>query len=172
MIQKIKVISIIVLTIISFISIPSFSKEIDLTYRPTFLNDNQDYLNGLQSEVLQQKIIEWLGTPYRGGSNSLEGTDCSGFVQMVYRDVYNVDLTRSSSSMIKEVKKIRKMSDFKEGDILFFKIWRHKISHVGIYLHDGLFVHASTSNGVEIASLNMPYYRKTFFRAGRVLTNN
>ena len=170
MIKKNKIIFITVLALFSIFSILGFSKEINLKYRPTFLNDNQDYLNGLQSEVLQQKIIEWLGTPYRGGSNSLEGTDCSGFVQMVYRDVYNVDLTRSSSSMIKEVKKIRKISDFKEGDILFFKIWRHRISHVGIYLHDGLFVHASTSNGVEIASLNMPYYKKTFFRAGRVLS--
>jgi lipoprotein Spr/probable lipoprotein NlpC len=171
MIKKNKIIFTTVLVLFSLFSILGFSKEIDLHYRPTFLNDNQDYLNGLKSEVLQQKIIEWLGTPYRGGSNSLEGTDCSGFVQMVYRDVYNVDLTRSSSSMIKEVKKIRKMSDFKEGDILFFKIWRHRISHVGIYLHDGLFVHASTSNGVEIASLTMPYYKKTFFRAGRVLSN-
>src|ERR1035437_8230824 len=103
MIKKNKIIFITVLALFSIFSILGFSKEINLKYRPTFLNDNQDYLNGLQSEVLQQKIIEWLGTPYRGGSNSLEGTDCSGFVQMVYRDVYNVDLTRSSSSMIKEV---------------------------------------------------------------------
>ena len=170
--HKLKYIYISVIVLFTFFSVSSFSKEIDLKYRPHFLKDNQDYLDGLQSETLQQKIIEWLGTPYKGGSNTKLGTDCSGFVQMIYREVYNTELTHSSSSMIKEVKRLKNKSELQEGDLLFFKIWRHKVSHVGIYLKDGLFVHASTSNGVEIASLSMPYYKRTFFRGGRVLRTN
>ena len=131
--------------------------------------DDQDFVCGIQNEVLQQKIMEWLGTPYKGGSNSLQGTDCSGFVKMIYKEVFNIDLVHSSREMIKYVKILKKKSDLKEGDLVFFKIHRRKISHVGIYLRDGYFVHSSTSNGVEIASLETAYYRKTYYRGGRVM---
>jgi len=170
--HKLRYIYITLISLFLLFTISSFSKEIDLKYYPSFLKDNQDYLEGLQSEALQQKIIEWLGTPYRGGSNTKLGTDCSGFVQMIFREVYNKDLTHSSRAMIKEVDLLKKKSALKEGDLLFFKTYHHRVSHVGIYLRDGLFVHASTSNGVEIASLNMPYYKRTFYKAGRVLDLN
>ncbi len=162
------------IVLVSFISISLSSTEISFHYKLWFLskNNDQDYLSGLENKELSQKIFEWLGTPYRSGSNSKNGTDCSGFVQMVYREVYNRVLLRSSSMMITQVKKrIKNIEDLREGDLLFFKIWRHRISHVGIYLKNGMFVHASTSNGVEIASLNDRYYHKTFFRGGRVAEN-
>ena len=131
--------------------------------------DDQELVCGIQNEVLQQKVMEWLGTPYKGGSNSMQGTDCSGFVKMIYKDVFNIELVHSSREMIKHVKVLKKKTELKEGDLVFFKIHRHRISHVGIYLHDGYFVHSSTSNGVEIASLETAYYRKTYYRGGRVM---
>jgi len=170
--HKLKYIYILFISLFSLLVISGFSKEIDLKYHPKYLKDNQDYLDGIQNEALQQKIIEWLGTPYKGGSNTKLGTDCSGFVQMIFREVYNKDLLHSSREMIKEVNVLKKKSELQEGDLLFFKTFHHRISHVGIYLRDGLFVHASTSNGVEIASLSMPYYKKTFFKAGRVMDLN
>jgi len=166
---KLQYIYISFIALFIFFTITGSSKELDFKYRPYFFDDNQDYLEGLQNEALQQKIMEWLGTPYKGGSNTKLGTDCSGFVQMIFHEVYNKDLTHSSRSMIKEVNVLKKKSELEEGDLLFFKTFHHKISHVGIYLRDGLFVHASTSNGVEIASLTMPYYKKTFYKAGRVM---
>ena len=167
--DKLKYIILSLFALIILLSFTGFSKGINFHYHAFHSNDNQDYLCGVQNEDLQRKIIEWLGTPYKSGSNTINGTDCSGFVQMIFREVYSLSLTHSSQSMIHEVKVLSKKTTLKEGDILFFKTWKHRISHVGIYLSDGMFVHASTSNGVEIASLKMPYYKHTFYKAGRVL---
>ena len=155
-----------------FFSLSCFSQESESSYSPEFIDGYQYFLCELKNEVLQEKIEEWLGTPYRSGCNTRLGTDCSGFVQSIFKEVYNLDLIHGSREMIKEGERVKKTSELKEGDLLFFKTEHHRVSHVGIYLKDGLFVHASTSNGVEIASLELPYYKKTYFRAGRVLTKN
>lgn len=162
---------IIVFFLIYFTS-SSYSQELDSSYSPELLNGYQYFLCELKNEVLQDKIEEWLGTPYKSGCNTKLGTDCSGFVQSIYKEVYNMNLIHGSREMIKEGERVKRISELKEGDLLFFKTERHRVSHVGIYLKDGLFVHASTSNGVEIASLELPYYKKTYFRAGRVLLEN
>ena len=167
--HKFRYLAIILISLSFLFPFSGFSKKNDIRLHPRFLSDNQDELQSIQNEALQQKIIEWLGTPYRGGSNTKSGTDCSGFVQMIFREVYNKVLTHSSREMIKEVRVLKKRSELQEGDLLFFKTEHHRVSHVGIYLKDGLFVHASTSKGVEIASLTMPYYIKTFYKAGRIM---
>lgn len=129
---------------------------------------NNRKINGLTDTRLQAEVNSWLGTPYKAGGTSRKGTDCSGFAMSVYKKVYGVDLPHNSREMSKTMKKVRRQGRLKEGDLVFFKIRWWKVSHVGIYLKDDIFVHASTSNGVVLSSLNEKYYKKRFFRGGRV----
>ena len=116
-------------------------------------------------------VADWLGTPYRFGSMSRRGTDCSGFVYNLYQEVYDGGFSRSSSADIMSATKRVKKNDLREGDLVFFNIRNRRggrASHVGVYLKDGLFVHASTQRGVIISSLSEPYYKRTYLGAGRV----
>jgi murein DD-endopeptidase / murein LD-carboxypeptidase len=133
----------------------------------SILNANNS-ISKLKNKALEREVKLWLGTPYRMGGTTKSGTDCSGFVGNVYSAVYGIKLTRSSKDMVKEVSKtIKKPRKLKEGDLVFFKIKGNRVSHVGIYLNDGNFVHASTSRGVIINNLNEDYYKKRFYRGGR-----
>ena len=111
---------------------------------------------------------EWIGTPYRAGGDSKRGTDCSGLVSQLYKKVYHTRLSRSTDGQLKESSKISKRN-LREGDLVFFHNGRKKriASHVGIYLKNNKFIHASTSRGVIISSLNEDYYRKHWLSGGR-----
>jgi lipoprotein Spr/probable lipoprotein NlpC len=125
-------------------------------------------LNGTEDKQLILAINKWMGTPHRMGGCSKKGMDCSCFVKTVYRDVYGINLNRSSVSIYyNDLSPIRKR-DLQEGDILSFKIRGKRISHVGIYLKDNKFVHSSRKYGVMISDMNEKYYQKRFFGAGRV----
>ncbi|RIJ37864.1 C40 family peptidase [Pontibacter oryzae] len=117
---------------------------------------------------LVETASKWIGTPYRYGSNSRRGTDCSGFVSSIYRDVYGIKLNRSSRSIFQNVAHIRKDS-IRTGDLVFFRrSAKGPIFHVGIYLKNNKFIHSATSGGVRVSSLSEPYYRNYFYAAGRV----
>lgn len=116
---------------------------------------------------LIETVVAWLGTPYKYNSCNKNGVDCSCFVQEVYREAYNIALSRSSEEMLKQTHPIKK-SHLHPGDLLFFKTEGNKVSHVGIFLKGTKFVHASTKKGVMISDLTEPYFEKTFFKAGRV----
>lgn len=116
---------------------------------------------------LYYQIYDWLGTRYRYGGESKKGIDCSGFTGVIYESVYKRSLPRDSRSMYKMTRPIPK-SEMKEGDLLFFRIRRGQVSHVGIYLGNNKFVHSSTSQGVIISDLNEDYYRRYFYKAGRL----
>lgn len=114
---------------------------------------------------------KWLGVPHRMGGNTKRGVDCSGFVAILYRQIYGKSLTRSSADMFKyNVKKIGR-SKLQEGDLVFFRTdgSRKKApNHVGVYLKNGRFIHTSTSRGVMVNSLSEPYYTRSFISGGRV----
>ncbi|MFD2785904.1 C40 family peptidase [Hymenobacter rubripertinctus] len=121
-----------------------------------------------ENESLLETVVSWLGTPYRYGSNSKSGTDCSGFVTRVFKEVYGLTLQRSSRSMFTSVKHIDK-DDMQTGDLVFFRRGPGQpIYHVGIYLKDSKFAHAATNGGVMVSSLNQAYYSRNFYAAGRV----
>jgi len=113
------------------------------------------------------RVTDWIGTPYRHAGFSKAGIDCSGFISKMYEEIYGMNLTHSSSSMIYQMNELVGREDMQEGDIIFFKIHRNRISHVGMYLGDHKFIHASSSRGVVVDDIRSPYYAKAFYKAGR-----
>lgn len=116
---------------------------------------------------------KYLGTPYKFGGNTSSGFDCSGFTVKVFEE-NNFNLPRRSSDQAEAGKNID-ISDVKPGDLLFFATaGGSRVSHVGI-VHDigpdgeVKFIHASTSKGVIISSLNEKYWNKAYLHAQRVL---
>lgn len=108
-----------------------------------------------------------LGSPYVPGGSSPGGFDCSGLVRYVFSQV-GIDLPHSSRAQFGQVSQIRP-EELKPGDLLFFKIARSRISHVGIYVDGNRFIHAPTSGrGVSYATLSEPYWQKRFVGAGRL----
>lgn len=121
----------------------------------------------LKNESLYQFITDWMGTPYAYGGTSKRGVDCSGFVGLVMNEIYGKSVPRSSEEQADMVKrKYERQLD--EGDLVFFSFGSRKINHVGIYLRNGKFAHASTSKGVIISNLRDTWYYKAFKRAGSV----
>jgi len=122
-----------------------------------------------QNKDLIETVAGWLGTPYSYGRSSKKGTDCSGFVTSIYREVYGIDLSRRSHTMFQDVKRIKK-DNIRTGDLVFFRRGpKQPIFHVGIYLKNGKFIHSATNGGVMVSSLKEPFYRKNFYAAGRVI---
>jgi lipoprotein Spr len=117
---------------------------------------------------LYKFIYEWIGTPYRFGGNTKKGIDCSAFTKAIYDQVFNTTLLRNSRDIFSMVDPLPK-DELKEGDLVFFKIRSRSITHIGIYLGDNRFAHASSSRGVVISNLNEPYYSRFFYKGGRIL---
>lgn len=116
---------------------------------------------------LYKFIDDWHGTKYRFGGMSRSGVDCSGFCNVLYSQVYSKQIQRTTSELSKKIKKKSKGS-LTEGDFVFFNISKKKNSHVGIYLKNNMFVHASSSKGVIISSLENPYYKKAYSKGGEL----
>ncbi|MDR2040802.1 MAG: C40 family peptidase [Tannerella sp.] len=120
---------------------------------------------------LYDMVAGWLGTPYRMGQSSRKGTDCSGFVSVVYKNVYGKELARSSAAMLRlNCRPVRNRAKLREGNLVFFHTTPNSKlpSHVGIYLKDRKFAHASSSRGVTISSLDESYYRSRWLSGGVV----
>lgn len=111
----------------------------------------------------------WIGTPYRPGGDNKHGTDCSGLVSQLYKKTYRIHLSRSTDGQLKESHRIARRN-LREGDLVFFtsRSSRKKVAHVGIYLKDGKFIHASTSQGVIVSSLKEKYYTQYWLCGGRI----
>ena len=121
----------------------------------------------LDNEKLYRFIDSWMGVPHRSGGLDKKGVDCSGFTTILEREIYDRAVPRTAKSMAESVKR-KYEGDLKEGDLVFFDFQGQKFSHVGIYLHNNKFVHASTSKGVIISDLKDPWYYKYFSRAGSI----
>ncbi|MES2003335.1 MAG: NlpC/P60 family protein [Bacteroidota bacterium] len=113
-------------------------------------------------------IDKWWGTKYCMGGSTDNCIDCSAFTQIVLRDVYQVNLPRTSQEQYSAAERIE-LEDLREGDLVFFNTSGKDISHVGVYLLNNKFVHASTSGGVMISDLNEKYWWPKFRGAGRVV---
>jgi len=136
----------------------------------------KDYLSQIMGVALSATsnmklfhfVYDWIGTPYRFGGSSKKGIDCSAFTKQLYSDVFNLDIKRNSRDIFSMVSPVGR-DDLKEGDLVFFKIHSRSISHIGIYLGNNRFAHASLK-GVAISSLDDAYYSRYFYKGGRVLS--
>lgn len=110
----------------------------------------------------------WKGTGYRLGGTSRKGVDCSAFTQITFRDLFGIQLPRMTIDQAKAGRKVPK-SQLQAGDLVFFNTGRGPNGkHVGIYIKNGQFMHASTKKGVTYSDLNSPYWSKTFWQARRL----
>lgn len=126
-----------------------------------------------ERELLLMEIIKYLNTPYKYGGNSLNGIDCSAFTQNVFKNTNLYELNRSAREQYKQGIVIEDRSELKFGDLVFFDTRRRvKPGHVGIYIGDRLFVHASSKLGVTVSSLDHDYYSKRYMGARRMETSD
>ncbi len=118
---------------------------------------------------LYRFIDEWYGVRYRLGGTTKAGIDCSAFMQHLYEHVFGVNLLRTAMEQFSTANLVWHKAQCKEGDLVFFNMKGSRISHVGLYLMNNFFVHASSSHGIMISSLDDKYWNKYFACAGRVL---
>ena len=123
--------------------------------------------NQLSNIELYQFMDQWMKTPYKYGGNSKAGIDCSRLSIMLLDQVYHKDISGSSADIYEQSKPLP-VESLKEGDLVFFKINGSVVNHMGVYLINNKFIHATTKAGVLISDLNEAYYRKYFFSAGRI----
>lgn len=120
---------------------------------------------------LMREIINLLGIRYLyGGTDATRGLDCSAFTGTIYSRALGIRLPRSSNQQFRKGETIKR-EELKIGDLVFFKTRRRRapVSHVGIYIGQHFFAHASTKYGVVISSLEHPYYNRTYVGARRLL---
>ena len=122
--------------------------------------------------TLYDACSQWLGVKHRDGGNTKKGVDCSGLASIIYKQVYDIKIERSSANILRKNCVQINRNNLREGDLVFFKTLGTGNSktptHVGIYLKNGKFIHASTSKGVIVSSLSEPYYIRTWITGGRV----
>ncbi len=109
---------------------------------------------------------QWEGVRYKLGGNSHKGIDCSAYMQRVFKDEFAISLPRSTGAQMKLGSRITK-NDLHTGDLIFFKTSRHD-RHVGVYIGEGQFVHASTRIGVTVSRLDNEYWRTHYELARRI----
>ncbi len=120
----------------------------------------------IASEVqLTRTALRYVGVPYVWGGESFGGVDCSGFVQAVFRR-NGIELPRTADAQFEVGRRIAQ-EGLQPGDLVFFQTYAEGASHVGIYLGDGRFVHASASDGVRVDSLSDDYYSSRYLGARR-----
>lgn len=107
----------------------------------------------------------WMETPYKFGGETKNGVDCSGLVQALYEDAFGIGLPRTTGQQHKEGRRIDR-SQMRAGDLIFFRTGDSQ-RHVGIYLEDRKFVHASSSQGVTVSPLKYDYWQNHYWKTKR-----
>ncbi|WP_223292620.1 C40 family peptidase [Breznakiella homolactica] len=121
---------------------------------------------------MTQAAEKYKGVPYRYGGHSADGLDCSGLVYLVFRDVLDVTVPRTVKNLYTWTEPIRD-EKLQPGDLVFFNT-TGSVSHVGIYLGEGRFIHSASEGpktGVIYSSLHEDYWQRTYIGAGRALTS-
>jgi cell wall-associated NlpC family hydrolase len=110
---------------------------------------------------------QWRGTNHKMGGTGSKGIDCSGFVQAIYRDAFNIDLPRTTKAQVRLGKPVS-VKELQSGDLVFFKPPTYA-RHVGIFLSQSEFVHASKNKGVTVSKIDAYYWGKYYWTARRIL---
>jgi cell wall-associated NlpC family hydrolase len=118
-------------------------------------------------QLLRTRIQTWLGTPHRMGGLSQRGIDCSGLVVVLYDELFDMRLPRTTRALMHKGGRIDK-ANLSAGDLVFFKP-KYKVYHVGIYLGQGEFVHTSTRKGVMVSRMDDYFWRQCYLTGRRLL---
>jgi len=151
------------------IFLPGCAPKVQVVYMPQqkSISVAEKSIAGKEHALLLKRHYEqWQGTPYVDGGLSATGIDCSGFTALAYRDVFRLTLPRTAGEQAESGQEIAKAS-LKSGDLVFFNTGRSK-KHVGIYLADAQFIHASVSKGVTLSSLDDAYWQERYWQSRRV----
>jgi probable lipoprotein NlpC len=154
----------IVLTTIFISACGSKRKVITPDYKA---NKIADAMANIKSKQLYRFISDWTGVRYRLGGLDKSGIDCSGFALLLQKEIYGKSLPRISRDQANAVQE-KSFNRLQEGDLLFFSFGGGAVDHVGIYLNNGFFVHASTTRGVIVDDLNLPAYQKAIVKSGSI----
>lgn len=125
-------------------------------------------LSHVDASLMDKIIAKFMGLPYQAGGTGKLGIDCSGLTYLVYREYDGTRLPISVRSLYRLEDRVD-YDQLSYGDLVFFKINKRKVSHVGIYLGEGRFVHASKSRGVAIDNLGDAYWAERYCGARRVM---
>ena len=146
----------------------AFSTDIekcdDVQFKYAILMDEK--VETLTNEKLIGFLEDWYGTPYKYGGNTRRGVDCSALTCAMLDTVYGISLPRTAREQYGAGKKISK-ANLMHGDLVFFNT-TGGISHVGVYLGNNKFIHASTSAGVMISDLDDIYFKRRYVGACRI----
>lgn len=137
---------------------------------------DQDFESFLQPSpaVVRQALLaeheRWVGTPYRLGGEGDSGIDCSALVQAIFANRFRIDLPRTTESQVLQGKRVER-EQLKAGDLVFFRP-PGRYRHVGVYVGDGFFLHASTSQGVTLSELDNVYWQRYYWQARRPMNQS
>ena len=146
-------------------------KSIDSVVSGTrdFRKEKNKAITPLDQSKIMRAISRYMGTPYEYGGMSVDGMDCSAYTLLVYKESIGKQLPRSAQAQSKIGSSVR-FEELKFGDLVFFNTTGAQGSHVGIYLGDDLFAHASVTLGVTISSIESSYYKNRYEGARRIVT--
>ncbi len=143
---------------------PAKENAVAAKYAPILGVSKKDITN----YELYNFIDSWYGVPYKFAGRTKSGVDCSDLASLLFQSIYHITISGAVSDIYKRCAAI-KANELQEGDLVFFKINSKSLSHVGVYLQNHKFVHASVHAGVVISDLGEDYYRKYYWGAGRLL---
>lgn len=141
-------------------------KKVDISSLKKEISKNN--LNSSTRDKLLLEVMNMMGTPYSRGGRDQKGIDCSGFTKKIFYNTFGIELPPTTAEQFETGRNVS-YSDLEFGDLVFFNTTGKNPSHVGIYLGDKLFAHASLSFGVTISSLESSYYKKKYTGARRIL---
>ncbi len=150
------------------VNVPEVKQELEAEATSSATDTNFFSLSGLRRDSFLLEVVNYLGVRYLYGGSTKKGLDCSAFTCQVYKNAASKLLPRSTFEQFKIGDRIKK-DELQFGDLVFFNTTGRTPSHVGIYIEDGIFAHASVVDGVTLSSLESTYYKKRFVGARRVV---
>ena len=137
----------------------------------TLYDETDPRVTAQRSDIMAQ-IIDWIGTRYVFGGEDRSGIDCSAFTREVFQKAFGFELPRTAYMQYELGDEVKKQ-DLQFGDLVFFRTARYApVTHVGIYIGEGLFANAACSRGVTVASLSSKYWSGHYIGARRLFTNS